>query len=168
MKAVRSVVGMAVNPLFSKEAQRQAKAKGQKYETGEFIECPIGQELDDPDAWRLCVLGKAYPADEECSKKVLEYMSDERRQQTVNDIKLLREAAKSNQLSKKDRRMLEMMEKAYAVELGLSPSPIAAVIETDPPTPVVESRDLSAAAAVVLDDSDGADHPETLSDSVES
>lgn len=139
MKAVRSVVGMAVNPLFSKEAQRQAKARNETYETAEFIECPIGQELDDPDAWRLCVLGKAYPVDDECRKKVLSYMSDERRQQTVADIKLLREAATSNQLSKKDRRLLEMMEKAYAVELGLSPSPIVAVIETDPPTPVVES-----------------------------
>jgi hypothetical protein len=83
--------------------------------------------------------GQGLSGDDECRKKVLAYMSDERRQQTVADIKLLREAAKSNQLSKKDRRLLEMMEKAYAVELGLSPSPIAAVIETDPPTPVVES-----------------------------
>jgi hypothetical protein len=139
MKAVRSVPGTAVNPLFSKEAERQAKARGEKYETAEFLECPIGQEIEDPDAWRLCVLGKAYPADEECTKKVLAYMSDAQRQQTVADIKLLREAAKSNQLGEKDRRLLEMMEKAYAVELGLSPSPIAAVTQLDPPTPVVES-----------------------------
>lgn len=139
MKAVRSVVGTAVNPLFSKEAERQAKARGEKYDTAEFIECPIGQELDDPDCWRLCVLGKAYPADDECSKKVLSYMSNEQRQQTVADIKLLREAAKSNQLGKKDRRLLEMMERAYAVDLGLAPSPVSAVIETDPPTPLLES-----------------------------
>lgn len=139
MKATRSVVGMAVNPLFSKEAQRQAKAKGETYETAEFIECPIGQQLDDPDCWRLCVLGKAYPADDECTKKVMEYMSDETRQQTVRDIQLLREASRTNQLSKKDRRLLEIMEKAYAVELGLSSSPVPAVIETDPPTPLQES-----------------------------
>lgn len=168
MKAVRSVVGTAVNPLFSKEAQRQAKAKGEKYETAEFIECPVGEELDDPDCWRLCVLGKAFPTDDECRAKVLSYMSDERRQQTVADIKLLRTADKANQLSKKDRRLLEMMEKAYAVELGLAPSPIAAVTETDPPTPFRESPVVSAAARVLLDDSSSADPPETLGVSVES
>lgn len=125
MKAVRSIEGLAVNPLFSKDAQREARANGQPYDTAEFITLPVGEEVEHPDAWRLCVLGKAYPIDEECRQKVLSYMSNEQRQQTVADIKLLREAAKSNQLGKKDQKMLEMMERAYAVDLGLTAKPVA-------------------------------------------
>lgn len=136
MKCVRTVPGRAVNPLFSREEKNRVEAAGGVYDSTEFIDLPIGQEVESPDAWKLCVLGKALPADDECSKKTLAYLTSETRQAIVGDIKLLREAMKQNALGEKDKRMLAMMEKAYAVDLGLVESPLTTTF-TAPVTPLV-------------------------------
>lgn len=125
MKCIRTVPGQAVNPLFSRDEKHRVEAAGDVYDSIEIIELPIGQIVESPDAWKLCVLGKALPEDDECRKKTLSYLTSDNRQAIVGDIKLLREAMKQNSLGEKDKRMLAMMERAYAVDLGLVPSPLA-------------------------------------------
>jgi len=124
MKAIRTKAQQTVNPLFSHAEKQAAKEAGEEYETQEFIELPVGQEIDHPDCWRLVVKGFAVPADPECTKQVLDYLGEPGRRQMTEHIIVLREAAKSNSLSAKDRKMKEMLEKAYAVELGLTNSPV--------------------------------------------
>jgi hypothetical protein len=135
MRCIRTVPGRAINPLFSRDEKNRVEAAGGVYDSTEFIDLPIGQEVDSPDAWKLCVLGKALPGDDECSKKTLAYLTSEKRQAIVGDIKLLREAMKQNALGEKDKRMLAMMERAYAVDLGLVPSPLTTTV-TAPIVPV--------------------------------
>jgi hypothetical protein len=135
MKCIRTVPGRAVNPLFSRDEKNRVEAAGGVYDSIEIIELPVGQVIESPDAWVLCTLGKALPDDDECRAKTIAYMTTEKRQQTVADIKLLREALKQNALGEKDRRMLAMMERAYAVDLGLVPSPLTTTV-TAPIVPV--------------------------------
>jgi hypothetical protein len=125
MKCIRTVTGRAVNPLFSREEKIRAEETGEEYDSLEFLDLPVGQVVDNPDAWKLCVLGKALPEDEACRKRVMAYLTAPKREAIVADIKLLREASKTNSLGEKDKRMLAMMERAYAVDLGLVPSPLA-------------------------------------------
>jgi hypothetical protein len=125
MKCIRTVTGRAVNPLFSREEKNRVEAAGDMYDSLEFLDLPVGQVVDNPDAWKLCVLGKALPEDEACRKRVMSYLTAPKREAIVADIKLLREASKTNSLGEKDKRMLAMMERAYAVDLGLVPSPLA-------------------------------------------
>jgi hypothetical protein len=128
MKCIRTVPGRAVNPLFSRDEKTRVEAEGGVYDSIEFIDLPVGQIYDAEDAWKLCVLGKALPHDEECSKHTLAYLTSEKRQAIVGDIKLLREASKTNSLGEKDKRMLAMMERAYAVDLGLVPLPLTTTV----------------------------------------
>jgi hypothetical protein len=125
MKCIRTVTGRAVNPLFSRAEKIRAEETGEEYDSLEFLDLPVGQVVDNPDAWKLCVLGKALPEDEACRKRVMAYLTAPKREAIVADIKLLREASKTNSLGEKDKRMLAMMERAYAVDLGLVPSPLA-------------------------------------------
>lgn len=125
MKCTRTVPGRAVNPLFSRAEKIRAEETGEEYDSLEFLDLPVGQVVDNPDAWKLCVLGKALPEDEACRKRVMAYLTAPKREAIVADIKLLREASKTNSLGEKDKRMLAMMERAYAVDLGLVPSPLA-------------------------------------------
>ena len=138
MRCIRTVPGRAINPLFSRDEKNRVEADACVYDSTEFIDLPIGQEVDSPDAWKLCVLGKALPGDDECSKKTLAYLTSEKRQAIVGDIKLLREAMKQNALGEKDKRMLAMMERAYAVDLGLVPSPLDVPVKPEPPAEEVQ------------------------------
>jgi len=140
MKCIRTAIGRAINPLFSREEKNRVEAAGGTYDSLEFLEQPVDQVVDNPDAWKLCVLGKALPYDEACRAKVMSYLTAPKRQAIVDEIKLLREAAKTNSLGDKDKRMLAMMERAYAVDLGLVPSPLAAPIKPEPPVEEVEEE----------------------------
>jgi hypothetical protein len=131
MKCIRTVPGRAINPLFSRDEKNRVEAAGDMYDSLEFLEQPVGQVVDHPDAWKLCVLGKALPEDEACRKRVMAYLTAPKREAIVADIKLLREASKTNSLGEKDKRMLAMMERAYAVDLGLVPSPLAVPVVAD-------------------------------------
>jgi|GEM_PF-3302143 len=143
MKAIRTKPAKAVNPLFSHAERRAARIAGKEYETSQFIELQVGEEVEDPHAWRLCVIGMAAPADDECRQRVLKYLGDPGRQQLIQDLKLLRQHAKTTKLSKKDARYLEIMEKAYAVDLGLAPSPVrgGVVILDGPPDETDETNE---------------------------
>jgi len=123
MRAIRLKPAECPNPAFSVRDQRAAKAAGEKYDTPQFIEQPVGQELDDPHCWRLCVSGMAAPADDECRQRVLAYLGDPGRRKLLEQIRALRAADGVQTLPKRDKRWLEMMEKSYAIELGLAPAP---------------------------------------------
>ena len=131
MKCIRTVPGRAINPLFSRDEKNRVEAAGDMYDSLEFLEQPVGQVVDHADAWKLCVLGKALPEDEACRKRVMAYLTAPKREAIVADIKLLREASKTNSLGEKDKRMLAMMERAYAVDLGLVPSPLVVPVVAD-------------------------------------
>ena len=139
MKCIRTVPARAVNPLFSRAEKIRAEETGEEYDSLEFLDLPVGQVVDNPDAWKLCVLGKALPEDEPCRKRVMAYLTAPKREAIVEDIKLLREASKTNSLGEKDKRMLAMMERAYAVDLGLVPSPLAVPVEPEPPVKEVSN-----------------------------
>jgi hypothetical protein len=138
MKCIRTVPGRAINPLFSRDEKNRVEAAGDMYDSLEFLEQPVGQVVDHADAWKLCVLGKALPEDEACRKRVMAYLTAPKREAIVADIKLLREASKTNSLGEKDKRMLAMMERAYAVDLGLVPSPLVVPVKAEPPVEQVE------------------------------
>lgn len=119
MKAILTKEVQSCNPLFSHAARRSARDRGEQYETSEFLTLPIGEELEGPDAWRLVAKGIAVPGDRECAQQFLNYVGSPGRQSIAEDIKLLRAAANNKQLSAKDLKRLEALERAYAVELGL-------------------------------------------------
>ena len=120
MKAIRTRVGRARNPAFSVEERRKKKAAGEPYSMAEFVEMPIGEALDDPDCWRLCVKGMAVPADDECKQKFFDYLGEPGRKQLLDSIRLTQKAAQQNALGPEDAKLLKAMEKAYAFELQVT------------------------------------------------
>lgn len=127
MKAIRIKPGRCVNPVFSVSEKRAALQARMPYEVPQFLTVPEGTEHDDPHAWVLCVKGEATPADAECSARVLKHIGAPGRQKLIADIKALRAADGVQRLSVKERRWLDMMESAYAVELGLAEAPVVAI-----------------------------------------
>lgn len=120
MKAIRTKPGKARNPLFSVSERRRKLAAGEPYQTTEFVDLPVGESIDHPDCWRLCVKGVAVPDDDECRQKVLAYIGEPGRQKLIDEIRLTQAAAKQNALSPEDAKLLAAMEKAYAFELQVA------------------------------------------------
>lgn len=126
MKAVRLKEGQRVNPLFSSREAEEARQAGRQYDTPKFLTCPIGEEVEDPNCWRLCTTGAMAPADDECREKVLKWMGAPGRKTLVEQIRAVQAARGRNQLPKSNLQWLEYMEKAYAAELGeQAPTPSA-------------------------------------------
>lgn len=120
MRAIRTKEGQTVNPFYSLEKKREARAAGETYDTPQFLTLEVGEVIEHAQCWRLCVKGVAVPDDEECRAKVLEYVGDPGRKALIESIQLMRMASKATTLSKKDARYLDMLERGYAHELGLS------------------------------------------------
>lgn len=104
-----------VNPLYLATADNKGVQPR--------IAVPAGTVIDNPDAWMLCALNKAVPADEECKEKLAQHLGNPRRLQLIEQIKRLRRANGVKQLDGKSKRWLEYMEKMYAKELGIEPAP---------------------------------------------
>ena len=79
---------------------------------------PAGQIIDDPQAWVLCVVGKAVPADDECRSRVAQHLGDGKRKAMLSNVRKLRAANGVKQLDKNTLKWLEYMETAYASELA--------------------------------------------------
>lgn len=120
MRAIRTKEGKARNPVFSVSEKRRLTTSGQPYDVPEFITLPVGQEIDCPDAWRLCVKGVAVAADDECRKKFFDYVGEPGRKAIVEQIFLLRTASATTRLSETEQRHLNALEKAYAVDLKIA------------------------------------------------
>ncbi len=109
-----------VNPVYLETPANERRGVAQ------VIPIPAGEVIDSPDAWMLCVVGKAVPADDECKARYDKYLGDPRRKQLLEQVKRLRAANGVKALDKKTLKWLEYMEATYATELGLKESPAAA------------------------------------------
>lgn len=120
MKAVRLKEGQIVNPLFSAEARREAKANRQSYDVPEFLALPVGEIVDDPDCWLLCIDSNPAmaPEDDECAAKVLAVMSSPARKEFLTRIKRLSHPDVKKQLSKGEQEWIEAMVEVYETELA--------------------------------------------------
>lgn len=128
MKCVTTVETEEVNPFFSRDEKQRVEESGGIYDSVEILKYPAGREIDSPKAWIQCVIGRAVAADSECAKKVIAYLSTDKRKEMAATILTAREAAKTNQLGAKDKLMLERLERWYAVDLGLVPSPLTTTV----------------------------------------
>lgn len=86
----------------------------------QLLTIPAGTEIENKDAWMLCSLGKAVPADDECRERLLKFQGNPARLAMIANIKALRASDGVKQIDAKSRKWLEFMEKAYAKELGIS------------------------------------------------
>lgn len=107
-----------VNPLWLNATDKKG--------IQERLPIPAGTVIDNPDAWMLCVLNKAVPADDECKQRVDATLSNPARLQRLEQVRRLRAANGVKQLDAKTLKWLEYMEKTYANELGLCPAEAAA------------------------------------------
>lgn len=55
-----------VNPAWSETALNAARKARRPYRVPQYVPAPAGTVIDDPDCWRLVMLGVAKPADDEC------------------------------------------------------------------------------------------------------
>lgn len=103
-----------VNPLY---LQTPAADRGGIQQT---LPIPAGTVIDNVDAWMLCMLGKAVPADEECKARVDKALGNPRRLEMLERVRRLRAADGVKQLDPKSKKWLEYMEATYAKELGVT------------------------------------------------
>ena len=115
MKAVLLADEQAINPLYL--------LSGDKRGIDSIVAIPAGTEIDHPDCWRLCVIGKAVPADDECRNAVHRHTSSPVRKERIAQVKALRAADGVKQLDAKTKKWLEYMEKVYATDLDIAPDP---------------------------------------------
>lgn len=120
MKAKRLVDGQIVNPFFSHEKRREAKASGQPYDVSPFLVLKAGEVVEDPDVWKLCLGANPVmaPVDDECKSAVLAAMSDPKRQQFLRQLKRMDAADVRKQMNKSQLEWIDEMMKAYGSEVN--------------------------------------------------
>jgi len=116
MKCQLLVPCESVNPLYL------SLPKKDRAGITAIVTIPAGQVIENPDAWRLCAIGKATPADEECKNRVDAHMGNPARLALIEKIKALISADGVKSLDVKTKQWLEMMKKTYAAELGIEPA----------------------------------------------
>ena len=87
-----------------------------------IVKLPAGEVIEHADAWRLCVIGKASPHDDECRDRVLKHMGNPARVAMLAKIKAMMAADGVQTLDVKTKRWLDHMKTSYATELGLHPA----------------------------------------------
>lgn len=156
MKAVRLKPGRIVNPLYSRSERRQALKVGQPYETPEYLTCPVGEVVDDPDCWMHCRGDNPAmaPADKECADKVLAVMNSPARRKFLDQLRRLRQPEVRRQLSKSNEAWLAAMLDAYSSELDpVDAVAVAPTVQTEP-APIAEPVEAVAVAPAVETDDD--------------
>jgi hypothetical protein len=113
MKCVLMVECETVNPLYL--ALSKADRKG----ITPIVKIPAGEVIEHEDAWRLCVIGKANPHDDECRERVLKHMGNPARVALLAKIKAMMAADGVQTLDARTKKWLEHMKTSYAAELGL-------------------------------------------------
>lgn len=113
MKCVLMVECETTNPLYL--SLPKAERKG----ITPIVKLPAGEVIDHPDAWRLCVIGKASPHDDECRERVLRHMGNPARVALLAKIRAMMAADGVQNLDAKTKKWLEHMKSAYASELGI-------------------------------------------------
>jgi hypothetical protein len=120
MKAKRLVDGKIVNPFFSYEKRKEARAKGQPYDVQKFLICPAGEVVDDPDCWTLCIGDDAVmvPVDEECRQAVLNAMTEPKRVAFLRNLQRQNTPEMRKQMGKGQLEWLDEMLKSYGGEVA--------------------------------------------------
>ena len=116
MKCVLLVDCETVNPLYL------TLRKNERAGIAATVTIPAGQVIENPEAWRLCAIGKATPADDECKNRVDAHMGNPARLALIGKIKALMAADGVKSLDARTKQWLEMMKKTYAAELGIEPA----------------------------------------------
>lgn len=120
MKAKRIKPAESVNPLHDPMAAKLARKKGEKYTEPETLQHAVGEVVDDPNCWRLC-LGSdppLVPEDDECRKKVESFRNSPRRQKFLRGLlNFFRNQELINQLSKDNQTVIRARIEAYEHEL---------------------------------------------------
>lgn len=55
-----------VNPAWSEKDLHAAQKARRPYHVPQYVPAPAGTIIDDPDCWRLVMIGVAKPADDDC------------------------------------------------------------------------------------------------------
>lgn len=90
------------------------------------IPIPVGEVLDNKDAWMLCALGVAVPVDDECRTRLNAYLGEPRRKALLEKIKRLQVASQKTKLDAKTQKWLDFMVESYGPELSEIEVPVAA------------------------------------------
>lgn len=139
MKAKRLVPADIRNPYFSFEKRREAMAAGKPYDTVPFLSLPVGEIVDDPDCWKLCIGDDAVmvPHDDECRAAVLAAMDSTKRLKFLQNIRAQNQPEVRKQMSKGQIEWLDEMLAAYGTEvekLDSKPAPEVKAPVTKKPT----------------------------------
>jgi len=120
MKAKRLVDGKIVNPFFSYDKRKEARAKGQPYDVKPFLTVPAGEVVDDPDCWKLCVGENAVmvPVDDECKQAVLNAMNDTKRVAFLRNLQRQNHPDVRKQMGRSQVEWLDTMLEAYGKEVA--------------------------------------------------
>ncbi|MBL8819087.1 MAG: hypothetical protein JNL58_23865 [Planctomyces sp.] len=120
MKAKRTSPGQMVNPNYSASARQAAREASQPYDVKQFLNLHVGEIVDDPDCWRLCLPPNACmaPADDECADKVLQAMKSEKRVMFLRNLARMDQAEIRKQMSKGELEWLDEMLKYYSDEVA--------------------------------------------------
>jgi hypothetical protein len=134
VKATRIKVGQIVNPFFSHDARRLAQQQGVAYDVKPFLDLPIGELVEDPDCWKLCIGDDPAlkPADDECREKVLAVMGSEKRSKFLQNLKRQNQAEVRKQMGKSQLEWLDSMLETYGREVAALDAPAAPTARTKP------------------------------------
>lgn len=112
MQAVLLTDQETVNPIYLASKDRSGIKP--------ILVIPAGEVIEDPDCWRLCVIGAASPHDDECRARALKFTGNPARIALLGKIRALIAAEGVQQLDAKTKKWLDQMKMSYASELGLS------------------------------------------------
>lgn len=134
MKAIRLVDAVGPNPAYDKAEAKAAKQRGENYDMPADITHKAGDIVDDPDCWILCVLPKPLckPEDDQCKKKVHDYLSHPSRKTQLAKLKQMASPAVFQKLPKS---MQSYVKTVAAKWLDSSEQPLPAAGEKDSPSP---------------------------------
>lgn len=138
MKAERLAIGQIVNPYYSSTAKREAIARGEVYDAPQFLNLPVGEVVDDPDCWKLCLGGTPVmaPADDECRNKVLSAMGSDKRLAFLRNIRRQNHPDVRKQMGKAQTEWIDSMMEVYGKEVealdGKKPEPRKAPVTPAP------------------------------------
>jgi hypothetical protein len=119
MKAKRRVPGQILNPNFSSQAQQAASIAGLPYDIVPFLTLPVGEIVEDPDCWRLCldVDAPLVPHDDECRQAVLTAMTSKTRRAFLDNLRRQNHPDVRRQMSKGQIEWLDEMIAVYGAEV---------------------------------------------------
>jgi len=122
MKAIRLRDAKCRNPAYDRRKSARRVLEGGE-PIPHTLECKAGEEVDTPDAWKLCLGADPLlaPADDECRAAVLKVLNSPGRKAELENLKLMYD--KRDQLGADDRKYVEAIFSKHAAEIqGKTPA----------------------------------------------